>query len=105
MVKMTLHEIDFTKGLTSEELAQLEAAEKMPIVYDDDCPELTEEQLAEFKRISDIKKAQKNKQTVTLRLSPQALAKAKSLGKGYTSVLARILELGLSDNELIKKCL
>ena len=102
---MTRMNIDLNKPLTDEQKRMIAALEEREIVYDDDCPELTEEQLAEFKRISDIKKAQKNKQTVTLRLSPQALAKAKSLGKGYTSVLARILELGLSDNELIKKCL
>ena len=102
---MTRMNIDLNKPLTDEQKRMIAALEEREIVYDDDCPELTEEQLAEFKRISEIKKAQKNKQTVTLRLSPQALAKAKSLGKGYTSVLARILELGLSDNELIKKCL
>lgn len=46
---------------------------------------------------------ERKKQTVTLRLSPQALEKAKSLGKGYTSVLSRILENALNDIELIKQ--
>lgn len=31
--------------------------------------------------------------------------KAKSLGKGYTSVLSRILEEALDDNDLIHRCL
>lgn len=35
-------------GLTPQELAMLEEAEKRPQVYDDDCPKLTPEQLAEF---------------------------------------------------------
>jgi len=35
-------------GLTPYELAMLEEAEKYPPVYDDDCPKLTPEQLAQF---------------------------------------------------------
>lgn len=42
------------------------------------------------------------KQTVAIRMSPQALEKARSLGKGYTSVLSRILEAALADNETLK---
>jgi len=38
-------------GLTPYELAMLEEAEKHPIEYDDDCPKLTPEQLAEFKPV------------------------------------------------------
>ena len=38
-------------GLTQEELAMLEEAEKRPIVYDEDCPKLTPEQLAQFKPV------------------------------------------------------
>ena len=41
------------------------------------------------------------KQTVTLRLSPQVLRTAKSLGKGYTSVLSRIIEGSLADEESV----
>ena len=73
-----------------------------PVVPDEDCPEFTDEQLTKFKRISAEKREERCKQTVTLRLSPQALAKAKSLGKGYTSVLSRILENALNDAETIR---
>ena len=53
-------------------------------------------------RVSEIRRDERRKQTVTLRLSPKALRTAKSLGKGYTSVLSRILENALTDTELIK---
>ena len=33
--------LDELEPLTEEELLELERAEKMPIVYDEDCPELT----------------------------------------------------------------
>lgn len=94
------------KDLPSKEqmdmLSKLETSEN---VYDDECPELSADQLAEFHRISADRRAERRKQSVTLRLSPKALNKAKSLGKGYTSVLSRILESALEDNELIEKYL
>ena len=83
----------------------LEEMDKASIVYDEDSPEFTEEELKQFKRVSELKRDERNKQTVSIRLSPQAIKKAKSLGKGYTSVLSRILEAALNDNELIKKSL
>jgi hypothetical protein len=38
-------------GLTPEEMAMLEEAEKHPIKYDEDSPKLTPEELAEFKPV------------------------------------------------------
>ena len=98
-------DIDINKPLSDDEKKMLERADKMPIVYDEDSLELTPEQLTEFRRVSEMRNNERRKQTVTLRLSPSALSKAKSLGKGYTSVLARILEEALKDNDMIKRCL
>ena len=91
--------------ITDEERAMLEQAKTLPITFDEDSPELTEEELKDFRRVSEENRTERNKQTVTLRLSPQALKKAKSLGKGYTSVLSRILESALSDNDVIRQYL
>lgn len=95
-------EIDITQTPTKKQIEMLQNAASIPIKYDEDCPELSDEELQDFKRISKEKQLERRKQTVTLRLSPQALNKAKSLGKGYTSVLSRILENVLTDNEQIK---
>ena len=38
-------------GLTPEEMAMLEEAEKHPIKYDEDSPKLSPEELAEFKPV------------------------------------------------------
>lgn len=99
------YKLDPDRKLTKEEIEMLDRMESMPITFDEDCPELTAEQLVKFRRISDINKANRRKQSVTLRLSPRALNKAKSLGKGYTSVLSRILESALEDNDLIQRYL
>ena len=37
-------------AFTKEELAELEQAKKMPITFDEDCPESTEEMLVQFKK-------------------------------------------------------
>lgn len=100
---MVRKNIDISKGPTEEQIKMLEKAADMPIIYDEDSPCFTDEELKEFKRVSAINKENRKKQTVTIRLSPQALEKAKSLGKGYTSVLSRILEDALSDNEYLKQ--
>ncbi len=102
MVYETLHKGD---KLTEEQILMLKEMDKAPIVFDEDSPELTEEQLKQFRRASEVNHRERNKQNVTLRLSPQALRKAKSLGKGYTSVLSRILESALKDNDTIQRYL
>ena len=45
--------INITQPLTAEQVKMLQMAEKMPIVCDEDCPELTDEQLAKFRRAAD----------------------------------------------------
>ena len=95
--------IDTSEGLSMEQIKMLTKMENSPIEFDEDCPELTDEELKQFRRVSAENRVDRNKQTVTLRLSPQALKKARSLGKGYTSVLSRILENALNDNETIRK--
>lgn len=97
-----LKHIDVSKQPSAEQLAILEKAALLPIPMDDEYPEFSDEELLQFQRISSKRKNERQKQTVTLRLSPQALAKAKSLGKGYTSVLSRILENALNNPETIK---
>lgn len=95
--------IDITQHPTQEQIDMLNKAAALPIPADAEYPEFSAEELKQFKRISDIRRNERNKQIVALRLSPAALAKAKTLGKGYTSVLSRILENALNDPETIKQ--
>lgn len=99
------YSLDPNRKPTEKELEELRRAAEMPITYDEDSPFLTEEELARFRRVSEIRQAERKKQTVTLRLSPAALRKARSLGKGYTAVLSRIVESALNDAETIKRYL
>ena len=96
---MTLN--DLMQAPSEEELRELEAAEAMVPVFDEDSPEMTAEQLIQFKRMH---REDRNKQTVSLRLSPDTLKKAKAYGKGYTSFLSRLLDAAIEDEALVHKC-
>lgn len=98
-------EIDITKKATPGQLKMLADAAGLPFPKDAEYPEFSEEDLKQFKKISEVRRTERQKQTVTLRLSPQALKKARSLGKGYTSILSRILESALDNPDTIRRYL
>lgn len=100
MVKMTLNELN--QELTPEEIRELEAAEAKTPVFDEDSPAMTMEQLMQFKRMN---RENRTKQTISLRVSPATLKKAKQYGKGYTSLLSRLLDIAINDEELVRKCI
>ena len=95
--------IDVTKSPSKDQIEMLRKAQKLPLHKEAEYPEFSETELLLFKKISTERKNNRQKQTVTLRLSPQALEKARSLGKGYTSVLSRILEKALDDPNIIQQ--
>lgn len=47
-----LHELAFSQ----EELDELERARTTPIVFDEDCPEVTPEQALKFRRVNPVKR-------------------------------------------------
>ena len=100
MVQMSVKDLDRT--LSGDEMQDLAAAEQMQPVFDADSPEMTADMLLQFKRMN---QEERNKQTVSLRLSPKTLKIAKSYGKGYTSFLSRLLDEAIQNEELIRKCI
>lgn len=100
MAKLNIKELN--KELSMDELSELDAAAALPPVFDNDSPEMTAEMLLQFKR---VRQGERNKQTVSLRLSPATLKKAKMYGKGYTSFLSRLLDEAIKDDFLVRKCI
>jgi hypothetical protein len=91
---------DIKSELTADEKNEIDALDSRPITYDNDCPKLTIDQIKQFKNMDET-----TNQTVSIILSPQTMSKARALGNGYTSVLSKILDIALNDDELVKKCL
>ena len=103
---MTTFEIDAnTAALSEEEKAMLLATDGRKIEYDEDCPEMTAEQFKIFSEMLAEKRAKGKTQIVSIRLRPDTLDKAKALGAGYSGVLSRIVEYGLNNPEILKKCI
>ena len=100
MAKLNIKELN--KELSMDELSELDAAAALPPVFDNDSPEMTAEMLLQFKR---VRQGERNKQTVSLRLSPSTLKKAKMYGTGYTSFLSRLLDEAIKDDSLVRKCI
>lgn len=93
MAKFTMNSLP--AELTPEEIAELDALENMPIAFDEDCPEMTKDMLKQFHKMD----------KVSIRISPNNMKKVKSLGKDYSKILSRLLDLALNDTELVKKCM
>jgi uncharacterized protein (DUF4415 family) len=87
---------------TKEQIKRIRKAAKQPVTFDEDSPESTPEQLALF-----AAEARKRnlKHTVGLRLSQKTIEQYKALGKGYTGVMASVLEYVIKNPDLLKKAL
>lgn len=45
------YSLDPDSKLSAKQIEQIREAAKQPITYDDDCPELSDQQLMQFKRV------------------------------------------------------
>ena len=74
----------------------------MPIIPDRDSPVYTPKQLAylfmESKRLN-------KKQTVGIRLNQKTIERYKDFGKGYTGVMAAVLDYAISHPDVLEKAL
>jgi uncharacterized protein (DUF4415 family) len=80
--------------------AELQEAQKYPINLDD-CPELSPDVLKDFAMLRAEKNRLKKRQTISLRLSPSYIEKYKTLGKGYTGLMADVLAYAADHPEIL----
>ena len=92
-------------GLTPEQEKELDALENRPIIFDEDCPELTPEPLKQMAAIAKEQRVKRRRSIITLRVAPETLAKAKATGKGYTGFMSRLLDLAINNPDMVKRCL
>jgi len=84
---------------------EVKAAKKIPPVHDPDCPPSTPEALAEFAAMArELRRNRRNPSpVVALRVKPEVLLKYKALGKGYTSIMADVLNYVADNPEILAK--
>lgn len=92
---MVTFKLDTNAKVTEKELAMLADAAKMPALYDDDSPEMTEKMEKAFReaRQSNPFKGE----AITLFLSKSTMAKAKALGPNYVDTLEKLLDRALDE--------
>jgi hypothetical protein len=87
--------------LSEEALKRLAALEDRPIDFSD-IPELTPEEIEEIRR----QREEGKRQMFSLRLQNGTIKWwRRTIGEGYTTVMARLLEEARKHPEWIKKCL
>ena len=84
---------------------QVREARKLPPVYDPECPPSSPEALAEFAAMArELRKNRRNPSpVVALRIKPDVLSKYKALGKGYTGIMADVLNYVADNPEILNK--
>jgi len=87
---------------TKKQIKRINDSVTIPIVSDDDSPIYTPEQLAflytESKRLN-------KKQTVGIRLNQKTIEQYKNLGKGYTGIMAAVLDYAINHPNILKEAL
>ena len=93
------------KEILKQAREQAKKARKAEKVYDPDCPPSSPEALAEFAVMArELRKNRRNPSpVVALRVKPDVLSKYKALGKGYTSIMADVLNYVADNPELLSK--
>ena len=92
---MVTFELDQTAALTDKEKRILAEAKKLPAVYDDDSPELTEDLERAF--IAARKAKPFRKEPITLYVSASTIRKGKSLGADYVAILSKLLDKAVDE--------
>lgn len=92
---MVTFELDETAALTGRERRILAEAKKLPVVYDDDSPELTDEMERAFMAARKAKPYRG--EPLTLYVSAATVEKGKSLGADYIAILSKLLDKAVDE--------
>ena len=96
---MVTFELDGNAALTSGERQQLAAAKRLPVVYDEDSPELTEEMEKAFLLARKAKPYRG--EPLTLYVSPATIEKVKNMGADYIAILGKLLDKAVDEYHAI----
>lgn len=84
------YELNESRKLTAAERQQLEHAKDLPVVYDEDSPELDEKMEAAFIAVRKVKPYKG--QPLTVYVSPDTVREAERLGGDYRAIFGKLLD-------------
>ena len=89
-----------------EAIREARRAARKPIHYTEDCPPSTPEALREFAQLAAERNRRKKKKSITIRIASDILESYKTMGEGYTGIMADVLKYAVNNpavlNEAIK---
>ena len=84
-----------------EVIKRVKEAAKKPINYTEDCPPLSPEALKEFAHLAAERNRRKRKKSVTIRIAPDILESYKTMGDGYTGIMADVLKYAVNNPNIL----
>lgn len=96
---MVTFELEQGSVLSDEERKLLVEAKKLPVVYDEDSPELTDSMEQAF--IAARKAKPFRGEPLTLYVSPATIEKVKSMGSDYIAILGKLLDKAVDEYRAI----
>ena len=80
-----------------EVIKRLKQAARRPINYTEDAPRSSPEALKEFAQLAAERNRRKKKRTITIRIAPDVLESYKTMGDGYTGIMADVLKYAVNN--------
>lgn len=96
---MVTFELDQGSILSDEERKLLAKAKKLPVIYDEDSPELTDAMEQAF--LAARKAKPFRGEPLTLYVSPATIEKVKSMGTDYIAILGKLLDKAVEEYHTI----
>jgi len=86
-----------------EVIKRIKEIAKKPIHYTEDCPKSTPEALKEFAQLATERNRRKKKKSITIRIAPDILESYKTMGDGYTGIMADVLKYAVNNPAILTK--
>jgi uncharacterized protein (DUF4415 family) len=80
-----------------EAIKEARKAARRPINYTEEAPRSSPEALKEFAQLAAERNRRKKKQTITIRIAPDVLESYKTMGGGYTGIMADVLQYAVNN--------
>jgi len=80
-----------------EVIKRLRQAARRPVNYTEDAPRSSPEALKEFAHLAAERNRRKKKKSITIRVAPDVLDSYKTMGEGYTGIMADVLKYAINN--------
>jgi hypothetical protein len=84
-----------------EVIKRIKEIAKKPIHYTEDCPKSTPKALKEFAQLAAERNRRKKKKSITIRIAPDILESYKTMGDGYTGIMADVLKYAVNNPDIL----